>query len=368
MKYSRRPKGTGGLIRRKDGRWQATWTWRDDNDCKKVKTFYGKTQTEAIAKMRDAVAMGAHQLKSRSLSQLLDYFNDEVLIGRNLKEKTVKGYRYYADVIRPQIGHIQLAKLRVHHLDGVLTHELERGLTGGSVKLLRAYLKMVLAEGERLGWIVLTLSTKLKTIRAEEFRAQIYDLDELMNLIKAASGSPVQPAIVISGLCGLRLAEVCALEWDDVDFELKTLRVEKQYLGKGKFDQRTKTSSGMRTIPLPEPLLNYLADLKRHGRYIVSAANADKPLHPTFVSSESMRLMGVAQVKRIRFHDLRHSANNLLKQLGVPSATRRDILGHSNTNVTDNTYTQTVDWEMRDAMNKLGGMIDLSGNQDPPAK
>ena len=60
-----------------------------------------------------------------------------------------------------------------------------------------------------------------------------------------------------------------------------------------------------------------------------------------------------AELPKIRFHDLRHSANNILKQIGVEATTRRDILRHSTTLVPENVYTQTVSAEMVNAMGRI---------------
>ena len=77
-------------------------------------------------------------------------------------------------------------------------------------------------------------------------------------------------------------------------------------------------------------------------------------MHPTGLWKAATAAMIAAGVPQVRFHDLRHSANNILKQLGVDAATRRDILGHSTTQVTENIYTQTVSAEVAQAMDLVG--------------
>lgn len=358
----RRQKGTGGVTQRKsDGRYQATWTYRDENDIKRVKTLSGRTRKEALDKIRDWVAGGGDTLKEsgKTVAHLVDHVLDVILPAQTLDPDTIKDYRGYAvNHIKPRIGKVRLDRLTVTHLDSVALGIIELGRSPKTAKNCHIFLKQCVKHGKRMGWIAKDLAGDMMEIRYQAPTVEIYSLAEVLQLIQECEGSRIQPAVVLSGICGLREAECAGIMWQDLDPAAGTLKVQRQNKGH-KIKKRTKTDAGMRTIPLPEFVLEYLRRLPKASPFLMTSVDGKKPIHPDVIYHEAMEIIDRAKMKKIRFHDLRHSANNVLKQLGVPAETRRDILGHSDTSVTENTYTQTVDWEMREAMDKLEAALRL---------
>jgi len=351
----RRQKGSGGVTKRTDGRWQATWTYRDENDCKRVKTLTGRTRKEALDKMRDWVAGGGSTIPAgKSVAKLVDHVTDVILPAQGTDPDTIRDYRAFGqNHIKPRIGTVLLEKLTVKHLDSIPIAMMAAGKSPKTAKNCRMFLAQCMKHGKRIGWLNKDLASDMMSIKTHRTKVDIYSLEQVLTLIEAADGARVQPAIVLAGLCGLREAECAGLMWSDLDLTKSTLKVQRQNKGAGKIKERTKTESGMRIIALPPFVRDYLKLLPKTSPFLMTSRDGRKPIHPSQIYHETRDLMESAELPRIRFHDLRHSANNVLKQLGVPAETRRDILGHSDTSVTENVYTQTVDWEMRDAMDKL---------------
>lgn len=354
MAKERRDKGSGGITKRPDGRWQATWTYRDENDCKKVKTKYGRTKKEALDNMRDWVAGGGETQKgTRTVAELVNYVIDTILPASNLDADTLKDYRGFRDNhIVPRIGRVPLEKLTVKHLDSVALGIMEDGKSPKTAKNCHVFLKRCIREGKRIGWLNKDLAADMMEIRTKKYRAAIYTLPQLLQLIEAMKGNQAQPAVVLAGLLGLRESETAGMMWSAIDLKKGTITIQRQNRASG-MKEETKSESGMRTLPLTAFVADYLKALPKHSPFLMTSMDGKKPIHPSVIYHRTMDAMEAEGLPKIRFHDLRHSANNILKQLGVPSETRRDILGHSDTSVTENTYTQTVDWEMREAMEKL---------------
>ena len=156
---------------------------------------------------------------------------------------------------------------------------------------------------------------------------------------------------------GMRRGELLGLRWSDIDYNTSTLTIRRtiqRIVGEGLVETPTKTKSSDRRIPLSPPCIKVL---KEHERFQqaqrdragkawvetghVFTSSIGTPLDPQHVSMNIGRLCAQAGIRRIRFHDLRHSCATLLIESGVPLITVKELLGHSNIMITANTYTHT---------------------------
>ena len=350
----KRDSGSGSVTKRADGRWMARCSYRDENDCARRKAFYGKSKTDALNAMRDWLADGGPARPTgRELKDLIEHVLTVILPAQQLDQDTIDDYRgFERNHITPRIGSVPLEKLSVRHLDSVAIEMMEDGRSPKTAKNCAVFLGQCLREGKRLGWLKDDLASDMMEIRTQKYKAKIYNLAQVEQLVATSAGSRVQPAIVLGVMMGLREAELAGLMWSDVDFDTLSITVQRQKKGTRIKDQ-TKTDAGMRTLPMPPFVKTYLQTVPRDGLFLMMSVDGTKAINPSVIYHETMRLMDAAEIPRIRFHDLRHTANNLLKQLGVAAETRRDILGHAHVATTQNVYTQTVDSEMVEAMQRL---------------
>ena len=173
---------------------------------------------------------------------------------------------------------------------------------------------------------------------------------------------------------GMRRGEILGLRWTDIDFATNTLtnrRTIQRIVGEGLVEMPTKTKSSDRRIPLSPPCIKVLkeherfqqAQRDRAGKSWVETSHVftssiGTPLDPQHVSMNIGRLCERAGIRRIRFHDLRHSCATLLIESGVPLITVKELLGHSNIMITANTYTHTRLPHQADALRLLDNQLD----------
>lgn len=216
---------------------------------------------------------------------------------------------------------------------------------------------------------------RIKPPESQRTRAESYGEEEILALFNALEKAPINYKAMIYTVIysGIRLSELAGLTWDNVDFEKKTLTVDKQRMyisGYGEIEKDTKTISGVRTISLPNTVLNLLITYKKHcieqklklgtlwqGEepgigYIFLSPNGSPifPLTPTKWFSEFIKKNNLPKIK---FHGLRHSHASILIAEGVDIATVSERLGHSNKTITLNTYTHGIKSKDRDASDKL---------------
>lgn len=148
--------------------------------------------------------------------------------------------------------------------------------------------------------------------------------------------------------CGLRKGEANALNWNDIDFDNKTLSINKNVILKIIGEKYTivppKTKSSIRTLPIPQNLADDLQELKKHYQQYSNFSSSWFvfgglfPLQDTTIQSrkdEHCKEIG----KTIRIHDFRHSCASLLINNGATISLVAKYLGHSKISTTLNTYT-----------------------------
>ena len=153
--------------------------------------------------------------------------------------------------------------------------------------------------------------------------------------------------ILISLLLGIRIGELCALKWEDIDFKKKILHVNKtlQRIYIKDIDKNLskvivslpKTNSSNRDIPINKELLDILKTLKTNKEdYILTGNN--KNTEPRVYRSYFNTVLKKNSIKRIKFHSLRHTFATNCISLGIDYKTISELLGHSNINTTLNLY------------------------------
>lgn len=171
---------------------------------------------------------------------------------------------------------------------------------------------------------------------------------------------------------GLRQGEVLGLTWQDVDFEAGALHVRKQLQRVDGVLQRVdlKTERSRRTLAMPGRILTVLLEHRdrereRHqaeGRALLPGAFVfttpeGGPLEARTVLRWFDAVLKRADLRYIRFHDLRHSAATFLLVQGVPMRVVMEILGHSQMSTTSDRYSHVVPELQREAASRMDAIL-----------
>ena len=164
---------------------------------------------------------------------------------------------------------------------------------------------------------------------------------------------------------GLRLGELCALQWDDIDFEGKTLTVNRtvQRIAVPGYTTKTilletnpKSESSQRTIPLTSELLQVLTQFKGEHPYVFGG---ETPLDPRTMQYRFKRILKEAGIEIRNFHTLRHTfATNCIEN-GVDVKALSELLGHSDVKITLNRYVHPT---MDSKRKQIGALSDFYGH------
>jgi len=175
-------------------------------------------------------------------------------------------------------------------------------------------------------------------------------------------------SLYITLFTGLRSAEVCGLQWKDIDLTNGVLSVNKivtricqpSFLRKeGETSSSIsigppKTPSSLREVPLSKQLLRYfkgLCSLMNPDFYI--ATNNSSPAEPSMLRQELLKIIEATDIPKIRVHDLRHTFATRCISSGIDPKTVSVLLGHSTIVTTLKLYTHVDDEAKTSALNKL---------------
>lgn len=303
---------------------------------------------------------------------LQDWLNNYVKL--TTKHRTVLRYTEIIDNhLVPAIGQYELSDLSPIILQKYISELLEKGnlKTGGglatsSVNSIITVIQSSLFMAFNLGFISTNMGEKLKRPKQIEKQVECFSIEEQRKIEKAVLSDKREYMFGVF-LClysGLRIGELLALEWGDIDFKNKTLSVSKTcYEGKnkngmfGRIIDNPKTLSSCRVIPIPRQIIPLLKSIKQKSNAKFVIAKGTVVLSVRTYQRNFAALLKRLQIPHRGFHALRHTFATRAIECGMDVKTLSEILGHKNPTVTLNRYTHSLLRHKKDMMNKLGEQI-----------
>ena len=209
-----------------------------------------------------------------------------------------------------------------------------------------------------------TLSLKLPQATEKEVQALTRDEQKTIEEYCLKHNKSNYLGIIICLYTGIRLGELLALTWDDINFEDKLLYIKKtSYTSKvnGKNQiiiDKPKTKKSNRIIPIPDKLLVLLQIQKRASScdYII-ATKQNKMVETRSYQRTFESILSKCGIKHYNFHCLRHTFATRALELGMDIKTLSEILGHTNVAITLNRYAHSLlDYKIQE-MNKIGTLL-----------
>jgi integrase len=309
--------------------------------------------------------------RPNTVEQLIAHYRE-----KELPEKTP----YTVDVYNGYLNLWIIPKWGARKLRDVRTVPVEEWLrslplANGTRAKLRNLMSALFRHAMRHEWTDRNPITLVRQSAKRQRTPAVLDADEIRLLLSRLE-EPYSTMVFIAASTGLRVSELLALKWQDIDFDTGEINLSRgivrQYVG----DMKTEASRK------PIPLDNGLASvLKRwlglcpynqlHDWLFASPdKNGSQPYWPTSAMEKHIRPAAVRAgiSKRIGWHVFRHSYATLLKANGEDVKTVQESLRHASSKVTLDVYTQAVTPAKRDAQRKVVEMIrPISAQEQPEA-
>lgn len=354
------PRRGENIRKRKDGRWEARYPkGKNENGRTVYGAVYGLTYREAKEKrQRLGVNPTAAPRSGKTFQTLLsDWLEDNRI---RLKPSTVYRYQYLIDThIAPELGHIPINQLDAPRINAFLADKRTAGRRRGEGGLSAAYIKSITlvigsalrfgAErglcpliGSRLNKPVVT-QRELPMLNAEQQR--------ILETALAENTDGTKIGICISLYTGLRIGEVCALRWEDVDLRNAVLHV-RHTIVRVRTDppaaEKTrltidapKTQASLRHIPICSALLEHLREFAANATSAYVISRGETFVSPRTFEYRFKKVLRESGLPPINYHALRHTFATRCIEAGVDVKSLSEMLGHANSAVTLNTYVHS---------------------------
>lgn len=361
-----------GISQRKDGYYTARFRNRDGKD---VQKYFKKLQDcrnwIAEARFQDEHG-GIYAMQDMTVNAWAEYWLENIK-KPNVKLQTYNGYREKLNLyILPVIGRMLLGEVSPIHCQDILNRMEAKNLSSSSIALARIVMAMLFRDAVDSEMIIrspVKRSVRSKGIPREE--KTVLSREQQKNFLKYAESTRYYNQFALILQTGLRCAELNGLKWEDINFEKRTVHVQRNlnYINKNgtyKWEPGPpKTSSGNRIIPLTDEAVKILLDQKEKCRahklvnmdfagYVFMNSKA-KPITNKEYNIALERISVKARiVNHITMHCLRHTFATRCAESGVSPKTLQYVLGHSDIKVTMELYVHATQEKIKEDFSLLG--------------
>ena len=363
------------IYKRGDGRWEGRYIrGRTPEGRAQYGYVYAATYSACREKRRQRLRELPREItpsNNMTLPEAVDLFFAER--ERKLKESTVSRYRYMVrKYIQPQLGAAPLYTLTEERVAAFYQRLQGQSLSPKSARDVGVLLRAILRMAAKRGCFCTGLNAELPAYRKRQ--VEIFTEPEIVQLAHHIMDEPnlTGLGVLLTLNSGLRLGELCALRWSDIDLHAGFLRVEREVqriYEKGctrLIVQPPKSESSLRRIPLPTDILSLLAAHRPEnaGSFCLLTSSGD-PLEPRTMQNRYRSLLKRAGVPYRNFHALRHTYATRCIEQNVDVKSVSEMLGHSDVRITLQTYVHVSLRHKQQAVQSICFLPICGGNFAP---
>lgn len=377
---AKRGNGAGSIYRRKsDGRWVGAITL--DNG--KQKMFYGKTQKEAQDKVNKALYEQQKGTLIVTQNETVERFLNQWIEDRKPSVR-IRTYERYECFIRlhvvPVIGKVKMQQLNPQHIKGLYARKLKDGLSPTTVNTLHGMLHGAFKDAVKWGIIARNVCDLVDIPQRAHYEMKPLTIEQAHSLLEAAKGHNMEALFVLALTTGMRRGEILALKWSDIDFQTKTLRIQRIFTrapGNRYIEAEPKTKKSKRPVMLTARVVDLLQQHQKRqleaktkaGKFwednnLVFCTSLGTPLNPNKVLERFGTLLKKAELPHMRFHDLRHSAASILFAMKVHPKIVQELLGHHQISMTMDLYSHMLPSMQNDVVETMNDALNWEWQEE----
>lgn len=286
-------------------------------------------------------------------------------------------YISYSEIVRlrlmPRFGDRDMDELTPNEIQQFIKELLEtgnlvtgKGLSSNSVNGIINVIQSTLRTAYNVGCTQSDMIGKIKYPKPKEQEVICFSEEEQKSIERGVfeRGKCKLYGIIICLYTGLRIGELLALEWSDIDFDREIMTVSKSCHDwkdeRGEYRkviESPKTSSSKRNIPLPSKLVPILRMMRRQSESNYVIADREHTVRVrSYQRSYSLLLKGLG-IPHKNFHSLRHTFATRAIECGMDVKTLSEILGHKSPSVTLKLYVHSLYKHKKEMMDRVGDLL-----------
>lgn len=370
------PRRGENIYKRKDGRWEGRIKQPESPDGKrKYQSVYGKTYGEVKKKMDErkreiCTTEGKCSMSLETAANI--WYADKKAYW---KESTYAAYRHIVEKhLLPCLGSLPLYKVD-NRMMGKLVVRVQKH--GNDKELSSAYLSYICNVVIRIMTHIrkktgMNLDIPQNPVVVDK-RPKVMlpgenDLSKLEEYLLKNIQNDTCLGILTALYTGMRIGEICALTWNDIELETGILHIRNNMQRVRDYDSpgsktkllftSPKTACSIRDIPLPPRLLDVLRACRKEPSMPLISGAKGRWMEPRTLQYRFQRILENCGVAYFKFHTLRHAFATKCVEKGFDSKSLSEILGHSNIQITLNLYVHSTLQQKRRLMNLLGTYSD----------
>ncbi|MFK5676071.1 tyrosine-type recombinase/integrase [Ligilactobacillus sp. LYQ60] len=355
------------FYRKRGNKWQARITYYDNGIKKEVSKGGFKTKSEAkryAVEMENKLNSGKRPTNVSFPAYFDDWF--QTYKESRLAINTIKRYNAVSTLLHMQLNK-RIDKISRYDYQKLI-NEYGKTHAPGTVRKVNALIRSCVNSAiyDRYITIDFTQKVYLTGNKERERKVEYMSVNEIVHLIKACKErmTPQAPSyymILTAIYTGMRIGEIAALTWKDIDFTWNTVNVNKAWDFINSQFKSTKTEGSNRTLKVNDGLLECLHDLKVNDNELVFAKPSDG-LPPSYIGANKTlhKVMASAGITKqgFHFHSLRHSHVAYLLYNGVDLYAISKRLGHTNMTITSERYAYLIDEYRAKSDNQIEQLLD----------
>ncbi|MGG5369672.1 site-specific integrase [Enterococcus sp. AZ196] len=348
------------IYKRKDRRWEGRYI---KSRKKNGQIHYGYVYGRSYKETKEKLLLKKFEFRALQNQKDSQYYPGTVQNWTNyclekwqetVKVSTYTTYAYKLNkYILPYIGARRLTEVKRRHIKRLVQQWHRLHLSNRMIHLLYQLTQRLFLRAFKKERIPRNPCVDIHLPKQEIKKVSPLSLSEQRRLEEVAKKEKHGEAILLALHLGLRIGEVSALKWENIDFERKLLHVSETYQrlnhssAKETVQARlalgpAKTKSSNRTIPLTDQMFQLLKEMKEKTSQRFVFQVGQKPIEPRLLTYYFHKIRKKARLVTIHFHQLRHTfATRLLESKGT-IASISELLGHRSTQMTLDVYTGTV--------------------------
>ncbi len=350
------------VYKRQDGRFEGRITLGYQDGKRKYKAFFGAEESVVAEKMTE-FRREINPLSNVSLTfgaAFDEWFESNSI---RTKESTQANYRLKAQKhILPVFADENITAITQKFIYQFIKDKQASGLSNRYITDILVLMKSVFKYASRT-YRIFNPMDGLVMPKKEKTEVLLLTPEQEKELMRILMANPTltNAGIILARMTGLRIGELCALQWKDIDLEKRILTVSKtiqriQVKGGNKKTKlvitEPKSETSKRTIPIPECIIDLLRQFQGEAeQYLLSGT--EKPVEPRTIQYRFAAILKNGNLPSVHFHALRHMFATSCVKLGFDIKTLSEILGHSGVEITLNRYVHSSFEQKTEYMDRL---------------